>query len=178
MDIKRPANTQALEEMEGTTIIPKSDGNFRKELFQLSFEHEDLEKFRGLVKEILSRRGEDYMELDFDALALLIWEHKQYSEAQEFSVSAVRVHRAVQSITQYQDRFFPRDIESHPLTEHYSEQTIRNGLSKLVKEGFVEKGDAPGEYYYTGPMQYVPPNDSVPLNDIDAKLNDENKSGT
>lgn len=63
---------------------------------------------------VLVPKGNDKFELKLEVLGLLLWEHRQYCEAQEFAESTVQTLRVMQDLSESMDRIFSSDIQSHP----------------------------------------------------------------
>lgn len=155
MNLERPRDPDGFSEFDGTVIVPATDGEYPDNLFKRVLSRADARGGSPDLTEPLLQARDGYYELDFEALAWLVWEHRQYSRAQEFSVSQLAVLRALQINSENKERVLSREIANTSFIE-YSDQTISQALNKLCERGLATK-EARGVYRYKGFEGWIPP---------------------
>lgn len=157
MKFERPPNTDPLSEVNGTIIIPQSDCDYPEEL--LNSYMSQLDKRRGttaVAKPLLAqsdRVKEFGYELDVESLAQLVWEHQQYSQAQKFSVSDIEVLRALQNVSNDQQRVLSSDLSERL---DYDDSTISQALTRLEDRKLIKR-EKRGVFRYKGFTDWTPP---------------------
>lgn len=146
MDFERPENTESCEGIEGTVILPTESNEYPDALFEQVPFRRDGRRPSPELTQPLFESGDGYYDLNVEALAQVLWEHRQYSRAQDFSPSQLDVLRALQISSQQNERVLFNEITDQL---DYEDPTVSQALSKLQDRGLVVK-EGRGVYRYNG----------------------------
>jgi hypothetical protein len=156
MKFKQP-DADAAHNIEGTVILPAEDGKYPEKLFSRVISRRDDQGGTVKFEKSLFDRKDNCVTVDLEGLALMAWEHRQYSAAQEFSPAHLDVLREVQRLSNDGGRILSQDIQE-ALGKEYADSTISNALTRLVEKDLVKR-EANGVYRYRGFEEWTPPED-------------------
>lgn len=159
MKFERPTELDRLSELDGTVILPGSDGQFPDNLFKRLVSRKDDRGGTADVPIPLFNHEDGHYTLDIDGLAWLAWEHRQYSQARGFSPMQMDVLRAVQHLTQDSDLALYEDIVSLPWIE-YPKSSVSTALTKLVERGLIHRV-SDGVFKFGGFEDWLPPGEDA-----------------
>lgn len=152
MHFERPPQPDSASSDDGTIILPSSSKNYPDELFTEVVSRPDARSATPELVRSLIEPKDGYYELNLEALARLVWEHRQYSKARKFSPAQIETLRELQIHSQNNERvLFGELVDSID----YTKQRVNQALSDLQDRGLVSK-EGHGVYRYVGFEELTP----------------------